>query len=123
MPTKNNIELGNGTLYITRPEGGDPVPLATGGLVPTVEITPTDTHDDPVLTSLRTAQELTFEVELETLNLPTLWLLSRDPAIIAKWAKIEHPRLARLVIFAKTGRRRDKNLRRLVRLFLEEAFA
>ena len=125
MPTKTEttIEYGSGTLYFCPPEGGDPVAFGpVKGLTETrveeYQVDPEQAWMPSMATSL--TQTLSFEAELEPLSLPKLWLLTRDPAIFAKWATANWPRLARLVVYAKTGRRRDKNLRRLIRLFVEE---
>lgn len=126
MPTKteNTINWGSGTLYYCPPEGGDPVAVGpVKGLTETIE---QEHLDDPFLPAPVTkslTQTFSFEAELEALSLPKLWRLSGDPALFAKWALTKHPHLAYLGAFAKTGRRRTKNLRRLVHMFVEEAFA
>jgi hypothetical protein len=93
------------------------------GLTETIEEEHLDDLDllAPVTTSL--TQTFSFEAELEQLSLPKLWRLTGDPALTTKWAKLNQPRLLHLAAFAKTGRARTKNLRRLIRLFVEEAYA
>lgn len=126
MPTKseNTIYWGSGTLYYCPPEGGDPVAVGpVKGLTETLEQEHLADPDllAPVTTSM--TQTVSFTAELEQLSLPKLWRLTGDPIYMSKWALLHHPRLAHLAVCAKTGRRRIKNIRRLIRMFVKEAFA
>lgn len=127
MPTKNDttIEWGSGTLYFYPPEGGDPVAVGqVKGLTETVEQEHQVDLESPVpvLTKSMT-QTFSFEAELEALSLPKLWRLTGGPILLVKWAGQNHPRLFHLAKYAKTARRRTKNIRRLSRLFVKEAWA
>lgn len=125
MPTKNEntIEWGSGTLYFYQPEGGDPVLVGpVKGLTETREEEGLDGTDLPIPVITSTTQTVTFEAEIEAISLPKLWRLTGDPILMVKWAKQSRPLLFHLARYAKTARKRSKNLRRLIRLFVEEAF-
>jgi hypothetical protein len=124
MPTKNEttIEWGSGTLYFYPPEGGDPV--AVGPVKDLTETREEEWQDDlglPIPLNTSITQTVTFEAELEALSLPKLWLLTGDVSLLVKWSQQHHPRLFHLAGYAKTARRRAKNIRRLTRLFMKEA--
>jgi hypothetical protein len=123
MENKTTIEYGSGTLYFMPPEGGDPVAVGqVNGLTETIE----QEHRDHPLTGplvISTTQTFSFEADLEQLSLPKLWRLTGDPIYLVRWAKQNHPRLFHLTCFAKTGRRRARNTRRLAIMFVKEAFA
>ncbi len=126
MPTKNEpIELTGGTLYMLPQDGGGQVQL---GKVKSLEITteqlgPPEYLDDfgnpvPYICQRYPSQEVT--IELEPLGWPQLFWLTRDPLCAVKWANDCHPRWVHLARYAKTGRRRTKNIRRIIRAFIEE---
>ena len=123
MPTKNEttIEWGSGTLYFYPPEGGDPVAVGpVKGLTETIE---KECLDDPFLPAPLTTsltQTLSFEADMGYISLPMLYRLTGDAQLFFKWSKLYHPRLVHLVAFAKTRRRRVKNLSRLVDMFAKE---
>lgn len=69
-------------------------------------------------------QTVTFEADLTALSLPNLWRLCMDPRLEWQWLDTQAPRrLVHLAKYAKKGRARTKNLRRLARIFLKEATA
>lgn len=114
MPTKNNMELGPGTLYFMPPKGGDPVYC---GEVKNLEYT--EEADTPALRALKTIPtEITMD--LEPPGLKAMFFLTGDPAYMARWALTQNPRLAHLARYAKKGRARNKNVRRLVAFIIEE---
>lgn len=123
MPTKNEpIELTGGTLYITPQEGGEPVQI---GEVKSMEVTTESTeyldalgNPLPYINPPPSTQEWT--IELEPLGWPQLFWLTRDPLCAVKWAKDCRPHWVHLARYAKTGRRRTKNIRRIIRAFVKE---
>lgn len=125
MPPKNEpLGLSAGTLYFYPPEGGDPV--CVGPVKNYTEVIEPERIEDGPCAGLCTAikQTVTFEAEITALNLPNLWLLTRDPRLEWKWLDTQAPRrLVHLGKYAKKGRARTKNLRRLARLFVKEARA
>ena len=119
MGEENNILMGPGTLYIYPPEGGGALPL---GEIRTLEITPDsmDPADDfgtPLVVAPPISETWTFE--MGTVNLRTLWYLTRDMEIIFEWARVHRPRLLHLSRRAKRPRARGKNFMRIIREFLE----
>lgn len=125
MPTENapTLDLSTGAFYTTPLDGGDPVRLGRA-----VEVTQTVEHFDeynelgvrnPV--PARTPS-MSFEVTLQdvTFDPVTLWRLTHDIRCVVHWAVKYRPKLWRLAVYAKTGRKRSKNARRILREFFEE---
>ena len=119
MPTKNNMELGPGTLYFMSPEGGDPVYCGECERLEYTQEDYTPEADTPALGSLKTIPA-EFTMELEPLSMKEMFYLTGDPAYMARWALTQNPRLAHLVRYAKKGRARKKNVHRLVAFMIEE---
>lgn len=126
MPPKNEtLTLGSGFLYIQAPGCEDPVPI---GKIESLELAPEEQEwmnhpidgQPPLMVSR--SQEFSFSADLGALNLPGLWLLTRDPGIPIVWAKEHHPRLLHLCVFAKKRRARIKNSKRLARLFAQAVY-
>lgn len=121
--TRPTLDLSTGELYMTPLDGGDPVRLGR-----VTEATQTaeycDEYNELGVRNPVTAlpKSLTFECTLQdvTIDLTTLWRLTRDVRFAGLWAAKYRPKLLHLVTYAKTYRKRSKNARRILREFLGE---
>lgn len=125
MPIDNRptLDLSTGELYMTPLDGGDPVRLGR-----VTEATQTAEYcDEYNELGIRNpvpgrAASLSFEVTLQgvTFDPVTLWRLTYDVRCIVHWAVKYRPKLWRLALYAKTGRKRSKNVHRILLEFFEE---
>lgn len=135
MPTKNTIELGTGTLYLTPLDGGDPVPLQNATMTVTQIEEPDILGDCPdVARPLRVADEYTITVEMEPgeaweafqeLYVKPMAKLCREwieklAATYCAWCMENHPGWVHILRRTKKKRTRKKYHDRLRRAFLEE---
>lgn len=124
MPVDTDpIKLTDGVLYITPKDGGDPILL---GHVLEAEQT-TYSHEyvdelgvrDPVVATPETVA-IEWTIRPEDLDLVALWRLTHDMRVALCWAQENTPKLLHLATYAKTHRKRWKNIGRIVRAFFEE---
>ena len=125
MPTENTptLDLSTGALYLTPLDGGDPVRLGRA-----VEVTQTTEYNDECdelgirnpMTSLPASMSCEITLEDVTLDPVTLWRLTYDVRWVVRWAMETRPKLLHLATYAKTGRKRRKNIHRILREFCEE---
>lgn len=120
---ENVLDLSSGKLYIKDPVTGAPLEL---GKVNSMEITPPEEFD-PLGNPLPriNAPEFGFEIELEPDPEMLRELFDPMRAFAREclgWAFINRPELLHLAVYAKTARRRVKNIRRILREFIREEY-
>ncbi len=125
MPTDNapTLDLSTGAFYMTPLDGGDPVRLGRA-----VEITQTTEYNDKCdelgicnpMTAATASMSCEITLEDVTLDPAALWRLTHDVRWVVRWAMETRPKLLHLTTYAKTGRKRSKNARRILREFFEE---
>lgn len=124
MPTENNIELGTGEFYMIPLDGGSPVRVGrVTEATQTVERTDyLNELGEPVPVLVPTLETATFECEIQpiTLDLVTIWRLTHDIRVVLVWAQENRPKLLHLATYAKSSRKRRKNIIRILRDFFEE---
>lgn len=125
MPIDNapTLDLSTGAFYMTPLDGGDPVRLGRA-----VEVTQTTEYNDEcdelgICNPMAAATaSMSCEITLEdvTFDPVPLWRLTHDIRCVVHWAVKYRPKLLHLATYAKTGRKRRKNIRRILREFCEE---
>lgn len=73
---------------------------------------------DPVV-ALPETTSFEVTVRAEDLDLVSLWRLTHDMRVALCWAKENTPKLLHLATYAKTRRKRRKNIGRIVRAFFQ----
>lgn len=102
MPTKDEpLNLNDGTLFYIPPNGGNPVPLTIGG----------DILPEPYVAIQAAAADLLLPVIMEVVA---------ETRKITEWSIKHRPRLAHLAIYAKTARKRKKQIERICKEYTRE---
>lgn len=131
MPTETNpaliLDPSAGQLYMKPLDGGDPVHLGR-----VIEFTQTverhdyhGYHDElgapvPVLIPAADTMSVEFTLQPVEFDPATLWRLTHDISCVIAWAVQNRPKLWHLANYAKTYRKRRKNVHRILREFMQE---